>query len=130
MVGTVDSWLLWKLTGNHVTDVSNASRTMLFNINSLEWDDDLCSFFGIPISALPKVCSSAEIYGNLNASKLNGIPISGILGDQQELVLDRCTFELIKSVLWFIQLFVGARYISLNIFNVLKPSKDINGPQH
>jgi len=83
MVGTVDSWLLWKLTGNHVTDVSNASRTMLFNINSLEWDDDLCNFFGIPISALPKVCSSAEIYGNLNASKLHGIPISGILGDQQ-----------------------------------------------
>ena len=84
MVGTVDSWLLWKLTGNHVTDVSNASRTMLFNINSLEWDDNLCNFFGIPISALPKVCSSAEIYGNLNASKLHGIPISGILGDQQE----------------------------------------------
>ena len=84
MVGTVDSWLLWKLTGNHVTDVSNASRTMLFNINSLEWDDDLCNFFGIPISALPKVCSSAEIYGNLNASKLHGTPISGILGDQQE----------------------------------------------
>merc|ERR1711990_1406546 len=53
------------------------------NINSLEWDDDLCNFFGIPIQALPKVCSSAEIYGNLNASKLHGTPISGILGDQQ-----------------------------------------------
>lgn len=92
MIGTVDSWLLWKLTGNHVTDLSNASRTMLFNINTLQWDESLCSFFGIPIKALPQVCSSAEVYGNMNSTSLNGIPISGILGDQQAALLGQgCT---------------------------------------
>jgi len=83
LAGTVDSWLVWKMTGRHVTDVTNASRTMLFNINSLEWDAELCSFFNIPPSCLPEVCSSAEVYGEIKQSKLVGTPISGILGDQQ-----------------------------------------------
>jgi len=83
LVGTVDAWLLWNLTGKHVTDLSNASRTMLFNINTQQWDESLCDFFGIPISCLPKVCSSAEVYGNLTSTQLSGAPISGILGDQQ-----------------------------------------------
>ena len=61
LVGTVDAWLLWNLTGKHVTDLSNASRTMLFNINTQQWDQSLCDFFGIPISCLPDVCSSAEV---------------------------------------------------------------------
>lgn len=82
--GTVDSWLIWNLTGGkvHVTDVTNASRTMLFNINTLEWDKELLDLFGIPESMLPKVCSSSEIYGT--TSLLGGeIPIAGIAGDQQ-----------------------------------------------
>ena len=61
LVGTVDSWLLWNLTGQHVTDLSNASRTMLFNINTQQWDESLCDFFGIPINSLPAVKSSAEV---------------------------------------------------------------------
>ncbi len=84
--GTVDSWLLWKLTnGNvHVTDVSNASRTMLFNIHSLEWDDDLLKLFDIPRNMLPEVRSNSEVYGyteNVLTGKM--VPVSGMAGDQQ-----------------------------------------------
>jgi len=84
--GTVDSWLVWKLTGGkvHVTDVSNASRTMLFNIHTLSWDDDLLELFNIPAGVLPVVRSSSEIYGYTDSRLFNGsIPISGIAGDQQ-----------------------------------------------
>jgi glycerol kinase len=78
--GTVDSWLIWKLTGgrHHVTDVSNASRTMLFNIQTLEWDEELLRLFEIPRSVLPAVRSSSEEYG-----EWNGVPIAGVAGDQQ-----------------------------------------------
>ena len=82
--GTVDSWLVWNLTGGnvHVTDASNASRTMLYNIVKEEWDDELLSVFGVPRSMLPHVRSSSEIYGE--TSLLGGsIPIAGIAGDQQ-----------------------------------------------
>jgi glycerol kinase len=84
--GTIDSWLLWKLTNGqvHATDVSNASRTMLFNIHSLQWDEELLKLLDIPASVLPEVKSSSEVYGHtqnlLTASK---IPIAGIAGDQQ-----------------------------------------------
>ncbi|WP_423146006.1 glycerol kinase GlpK [Rubrolithibacter danxiaensis] len=84
--GTIDSWLIWNLTGGktHITDVTNASRTLLFNIHSLSWDKDLLDIFDIPASMLPEVKSSSEIYGetagNLFAVK---IPIAGIAGDQQ-----------------------------------------------
>ncbi len=84
--GTVDSWLVWKLTGGerHLTDVSNASRTMLFDINELAWDDELLRIFNIPRILLPEVRSSSEIYGEVSAvPELNGIPISGLAGDQQ-----------------------------------------------
>lgn len=79
--GTVDSWLIWKLTeGNvHVTDVSNASRTMLYNIRELKWDTELLKLMDIPESMLPEVKSSSEVYGE----SMYGIPISGIAGDQQ-----------------------------------------------
>jgi glycerol kinase len=82
--GTVDSWLIWKFTGGrrHVTDVTNASRTMLFNINTLKWDKDLLELFGIPASILPEVCSSSEIYGQTDLVG-GSIPIAGIAGDQQ-----------------------------------------------
>lgn len=84
--GTVDSWLVWKLTGGkkHVTDVSNASRTMLLNINTVEWDDELLDLFGIPSSMLPSVRPSSEAYGVTDTGVLNAnIPIAGIAGDQQ-----------------------------------------------
>ncbi len=84
--GTVDSWLLWKLTnGNlHATDISNASRTMLFNIHTANWDDELLRLFGIPASMMPEVRSCSEIYADITSSLgLGGLPVAGIAGDQQ-----------------------------------------------
>ena len=84
--GTIDSWLLWNLTQGkiHATDVTNASRTMLFNIHSLQWDDELLSLFDIPKSILPQVKSSSEIYGYTeNVLSAKNIPVAGIAGDQQ-----------------------------------------------
>jgi len=83
--GTIDSWLVWNLTGGrmHVTDVSNASRTMLFNIHSMAWDDDLLRLFDIPGSILPEVRSSSEIYGLTTGTFGSQIPVAGIAGDQQ-----------------------------------------------
>jgi glycerol kinase len=86
LFGTVDSWLIWKLTDGkiHVTDVSNASRTMLFNINNLTWDDELLEIFNVPRQILPKVTSSSEIYGEVSAiEELKGVSIAGNAGDQQ-----------------------------------------------
>ncbi len=84
--GTIDSWLLWNLTQGkvHVTDVTNASRTMLFNIHSLQWDEELLALFNIPKSMLPDVKSSSEIYGHTeNVLSAKNIPVAGIAGDQQ-----------------------------------------------
>jgi glycerol kinase len=84
--GTVDTWLVWKLTSHssHITDVSNASRTMLFNIHTLQWDDELLRLFGIPASMLPDVRSSSEVYGNVSTTLgIESVPIAGIAGDQQ-----------------------------------------------
>jgi len=84
--GTVDSWLLWKLSGGaaHITDVTNASRTMLFNIHTMEWDDELLRLFGIPGNLLPSVRSSSEVYGHVvPALGIERVPIGGIAGDQQ-----------------------------------------------
>ena len=86
MFGTVDTWLIWRLTRGevHVTDVSNASRTMLFNINTLEWDQELLDLFGIPMSMMPEVKSSSEIYGHTKTTIFaHKVPIAGIAGDQQ-----------------------------------------------
>lgn len=84
--GTVDSWLVWKLTGGrlHATDASNASRTMLFNIHSGAWDEELLRLFSVPASMMPQVRSSSEIYGRVSGVQgLEGIAIAGIAGDQQ-----------------------------------------------
>jgi glycerol kinase len=84
--GTVDSWLVWKLTGRerHITDVSNASRTMLFNIHTLQWDDELLTLFGVPANMLPEVRSSSELYGHVSESLgIESVAIAGIAGDQQ-----------------------------------------------
>ena len=86
ILGTIDTWLVWNFTKGeqHITDVSNASRTMLFNINTMEWDDELLELLTIPKSMLPKVKSSSEVYGHTNSTFYDAkIPISGIAGDQQ-----------------------------------------------
>jgi len=84
--GTVDSWLVWNLTRGevHVTDVSNASRTMLFNIHTMQWDEELLEFFGVPAGMLPRVAASSEVYGHTKTTIFaHEVPISGIAGDQQ-----------------------------------------------
>ncbi|MCK7559847.1 hypothetical protein MKQ70_34870 [Chitinophaga sedimenti] len=84
--GTIDSWLIWKLTGGkkHVTDVTNASRTMLFNIHSLQWDPELLRLFGIPFQLLPEICSNSEIIAHTAPLLFEtAIPIAGVAGDQQ-----------------------------------------------
>ncbi|MCZ6673047.1 MAG: glycerol kinase GlpK [Verrucomicrobia bacterium] len=84
--GTVDSWLVWNLTGGqvHITDVSNASRTLLFNIETMAWDEELLELIGVPASVLPEVRSSSEVYGETTEDCFGGsIPIAGIAGDQQ-----------------------------------------------
>lgn len=86
LFGTIDCWLLWKLTNGqvHATDVTNASRTMLFNISTLEWDEELLKLLDIPASVLPEVRSSSELYGHTqNILTSSNIPIAGIAGDQQ-----------------------------------------------
>ncbi|TRY95297.1 hypothetical protein DNTS_006748 [Danionella cerebrum] len=98
MFGTVDSWLIWCLTGGknggvHCTDVTNASRTMLFNIHSMEWDPELCTYFDIPMEILPRVRSSSEIYGLMKSGPLTGIPISGCLGDQSAALVGQMCFK-------------------------------------
>ncbi len=92
--GTVDTWLMWKLTGGQVfaTDYTNASRTMLFNIHTLEWDRELCGFFGIPMSMLPEVCPSSHVYGTVPILGVN-VPIAGVAGDQQAALFGQTCFR-------------------------------------
>jgi len=92
MFGTVDTWLVWNLTGGvssgcHVTDVTNASRTMLMNINTLKWDDSLLKFFNVPASALPSIQASSSDFGTINTGPLSGVKILGVVGDQQAALL-------------------------------------------
>ena len=93
--GTVDTWLMWKMTEGrvHATDVSNASRTMLFNIHARDWDQELLDLFNIPLSIMPAMRPSSEIYAEVaGAAGLNGIPIAGVAGDQQAALFgQRCT---------------------------------------
>lgn len=94
--GTVDSWLIWNLTGGkvHATDYSNASRTMLFNINTLRWDEELLKLFHIPESILPEVCPSSHIFGYTDPGILGAsLPIGGVAGDQQAALFGQCRFE-------------------------------------
>ena len=82
MFGTIDTWLIWKFTGNHYTDPSNASRTMLLNIHSINWDEELLQFFNIPKTILPEIKDSNSLFGYINIEGAN-IPIKAVLGDQQ-----------------------------------------------
>ncbi|MDE6108204.1 MAG: glycerol kinase GlpK, partial [Oscillospiraceae bacterium] len=94
LFGTVDTWLVWKLTGGaaHVTDVTNASRTMLFDIHKLCWDDTLLKALDIPHAILPTVCSSSEVYGYTDIQGAR-VPIAGMAGDQQAALFGQTCFE-------------------------------------
>ncbi len=94
LFGTIDTWLIWNLTDkkSFVTDVSNASRTLLFNINTLEWDEELLEIFGINKNCLPKVKSSSDYFGEIIIEDLE-IPINGVAGDQQAALFGQCCFE-------------------------------------
>lgn len=98
LFGTVDSFLLWKLTGGvgagiHATDVTNASRTQLMNLQTLSWDPDLLHAFDIPAAMLPKICSSSQAYGEARISAVQSVPIAGILGDQQAALVGQTCFR-------------------------------------
>ncbi len=96
LFGTVDTWLIWNLTKGkvHATDYTNASRTMLFNIHTLEWDKELCDYFDIPMNMLPEVKPSSGIFGYTDEHVLGGeIPIAGVAGDQQAALFGQCCFE-------------------------------------
>ena len=99
LFGTVETWLIWRLTGGaaHVTDYSNASRTMLFNIHTLAWDEELCRLLGIPMCLLPRPVSNSEIYGTVvpgieGLEALAGIPVCGAAGDQQSALFGQTCF--------------------------------------
>jgi len=96
--GNIDSYLVWNLTGGpaggvHVTDVSNASRTQLMNLHTLAWDRELLNAFDVPRAMLPRICSSSEIYGTVTHPALKGVPIAGILGDQQAALTGQTCFK-------------------------------------
>ena len=96
LFGTIDSWLIWKLTGGavHVTDQTNASRTMLYNIHTLEWDDELLAMLNIPHSMLPEVKPSSCVYGMTKYELYGGeIPVAGAAGDQQAALFGQCCFQ-------------------------------------
>lgn len=96
LFGTVDSFLIWRLTGGkrHVTDVSNASRTLLFNLHTLNWDDELLKLLGVPRAMLPQIVSSSEVVGECDAKWLGGvIPIAGDAGDQQAATFGQACFD-------------------------------------
>jgi glycerol kinase len=97
LFGTIDTWLIWKLTGGkvHVTDYTNASRTLMYNIHELKWDEELLDILGVPASMLPEVHPSSEIYGKTDAVQFFGqeIPIAGVAGDQQAALFGQACFE-------------------------------------
>jgi len=103
--GTIDSFLVWRLTrgarkaavrdgeGLHITDVTNASRTQLLDLESCKWDDELLEIFGIPRAILPRVCSSSESYGRISQGPLEGVPVAAVLGDQQAALVGQTCFS-------------------------------------
>ncbi len=93
LFGTMDSWLLWNLCGRHATDVTNASRTLLMNIETLEWDDELLSMIGIPRAMLPEIRPSSAIYGEAAGIGLAGVPVASVLGDQHAALVGQTCFD-------------------------------------
>ncbi len=99
LVGTMDTWVLWNLTGGpdggvHLTDVTNASRTLLMDIETLDWDDELLEAVGVPRHMLPEIRPSSQVYGRAASGSLQGVPIAGILGDQQAALFGQACFEV------------------------------------
>ena len=101
LFGTIDSWLVWNLTGGveggiHITDVTNASRTLMMDLETLDWDTEILSILDIPVSMLPKIRPSSEVYGQVQTSdlpELTGIPVAGILGDQQAAMFGQACYQ-------------------------------------
>jgi glycerol kinase len=98
LFGTMDSWVIWNLTGGpnggvHVTDVTNASRTMLMNLHTMEWDPKICRSMGVPMELLPEIRSSSEVYGHAAGGALEGIPVASALGDQQAALFGQTCFD-------------------------------------
>ena len=96
--GNIDTWLIWNLTGGtdgglHITDVTNASRTMLMDLETLSWDEDIASTIGVPLSMLPEIRASSEVYGEVKTGAFTGIPIAGDLGDQQAATFGQACFH-------------------------------------
>ena len=121
--GTIDSWLIWKMTEGklHITDVTNASRSLIFNINTMAWDDDLLALFTIPKSMLPQVKQSSEVYGHTTPNFLaSKIPIAGIAGDQQAALFGQmCTQKgMVKNT------YGTGCFMLMNIGNKPTPSKN------
>jgi len=92
LFGTMDSWLIWKLTGRHLTDVTNASRTMLMSLQTLAWDDELLDAMGVPRAMLPEIRPSSEVYGEARG-RLAGLPVAAALGDQQSALFGQTCFD-------------------------------------
>ena len=95
MFGTIDTWVTWRLCGAHVTDPSNASRTLLFNLHDMDWDDELCGILDVPRASLPRVGDSSEVYGTTKGLSFlpDGIPVAGVIGDQQGALFGQACFE-------------------------------------
>jgi glycerol kinase len=98
LFGTMDTYTIWNLTGGpnggvHVTDVTNASRTMLMDLRTLDWSEEALSLMGLPREMLPRICSSSEIYGEVQGTVLDGVPVAGVLGDQQAALFGQACFE-------------------------------------
>ncbi|MBV9414263.1 MAG: glycerol kinase GlpK, partial [Solirubrobacterales bacterium] len=96
--GNIDTWCIWNLTGGtngglHITDVTNASRTMLMDLKSLSWDEDIAKTIGVPMSMLPEIKASSDVYGEVKGGKLAGLPIAGDLGDQQAATFGQACFD-------------------------------------
>jgi glycerol kinase len=92
LFGTMDSWLIWKLTGRHLTDVTNASRTLLMNLRTLDWDEEILAALDIPAGMLPEIRSSSEVYGTITDGPLAGVPLASALGDQQAALFGQTCF--------------------------------------
>jgi glycerol kinase len=92
LFGTMDSWLIWKLTGKHLTDVTNASRTLLMSLRSLQWDEEILAACEIPAAMLPEIRSSVEVYGEITTGPLTGVPLAAALGDQQAALFGQTCF--------------------------------------
>lgn len=99
LFGNIDTWLIWNLTGGpnggvHVTDVTNASRTLMMNLETLDWDEEILSILGVPRSMLPEICPSAAVYGQVAEGPLKGIPVAGDLGDQQAALFGQACYDV------------------------------------